>query len=81
VTRKIQKLQHYAECGCGWYRDITESPTWKSKVIHHPVYGKVTNISAANWDVVTHTCESYREALAVWSSNTGKTNSTVATSN
>jgi hypothetical protein len=45
---------HY--CQCGWKRTITDTATWRYKLIDHLVYGPITNYRAAILDVQLHDC-------------------------
>ena len=53
----------YYTCPCGWSREYTDTAEWKQTEIDHPLWGRVTNYSAAYLDVQAHNCIETRFAL------------------
>jgi hypothetical protein len=57
------RIETYYVCPCGWRREYTDTEKWKRRRIRHPLWGNVTNYSAAVLDVQIHDCIETNAAL------------------
>lgn len=53
----------YCPFQCGWFRDFNIDPDHAYEIVYHPLVGYTTEAALARFDIASHVCEDYWQAM------------------